>query len=492
MTVPESASSRSAAGTAGAFFLLAAVLIFAPLFRAGNRPLPLLFLELAALALAAHALWQPAFKAHLSRPFLAAFAFLFLFPLLQLFPIPAAVWQALPGHGFYAEALARIGAGPSGPHAPSLIPMATEASWLALLPPLAVFLVAVGLPSRQLSNLVKLFLWIAVFEALLGLIQYGDGQGSPFYLGNPFMAGSAAGTYINRNNLAGLLEMALPLGLALLAATVGHSGPRRHHRRGWRQRLAGLASLRVNRAAIYGFAALAVLLGLIFTRSRAGVTLAMLGIFLSALAFSLRLGGKNVYGLVGTFIAVAAALAAEIGLAPVLDRFTLEDPGRWSIFASTLQATGQFFPLGSGMGTFPHVYPRFQPDDLSAFINRAHNDYLEWLMEGGILAAVLIALFLWFYLRQWPRVWVRGGWHTFRFIQVAAGISLLLLMLHSLVDFNLHIPANAVYFAFLAAVFMHRHREEEAPAHRHEPSPAPEKIEPRLLPPQNVVNPFAQ
>lgn len=103
----------------------------------------------------------------------------------------------------------------------------------------------------------------------------------------------------------------------------------------------------------------------------------------------------------------------------------------------------------------------------------------------------LVVVLLGFYLRQWPRVWVRGGWHTFRFIQVAAGISLLLLMLHSLVDFNLHIPANAVYFAFLAAVFMHRHREEEAP-HRHEPSPVPEKIEPQLLPPQNVVNPFAQ
>ena len=70
---------------------------------------------------------------------------------------------------------------------------------------------------------------------------------------------------------------------------------------------------------------------------------AMLGILLCTLMFSHRLGGRNVYGLMGTFTAVGVGLASLIGLAPVWTRFTLEDPladGRWKVFDATVQAIG--------------------------------------------------------------------------------------------------------------------------------------------------------
>jgi O-antigen ligase len=125
-------------------------------------------------------------------------------------------------------------------------------------------------------------------------------------------------------------------------------------------------------------------------------------------------------------------------------------------------AIGEFFPLGSGIGTFNQVFPRFQGADLNGmFINRAHNDYLEWMMEGGIVAAVLILAFLTFYLRRWFKVWQRGEWKTFKFIQVGAGIGLFAMILHTFVDFNLHIPANQIYFAFLAALFFHHSHDEQ-------------------------------
>jgi len=154
---------------------------------------------------------------------------------------------------------------------------------------------------------------------------------------------------------------------------------------------------------------------------------------------------------------VGVGLASLIGLAPVWSRFTLQDPiedGRWKIFDATLQAIGEFFPLGSGAGTFEDVMRRFHPADFPGVtINRAHNDYLEWLLEFGLIAGLLIAVWLLLYLRQWGRVWKRGEWAPFRFAQAGAGIALLLMMLHTLVDFNLRIPANAVFTAFLAAVF---------------------------------------
>lgn len=480
------------------FHLLAFFLVFAPLIRGGNRPLPLLILELGALALAAYAFWRPGFKHHLSRSQLGVLAALWAIPLLQLVPLPPALWASLPGREYYAQALTQLnGETPfTGLRAASLIPFATESAWLALLPPLLVFVVAVGLPTRQLQSLVVLFLGLATFQALLGLIQYGEGSDSLFQLGTGVQG--ATGTYPNTSYLAGFLEMALPIGLALLTASVGRS---RHStsRKGLRYRLAEWLSSYNNRAVIYGAATLAILLALIFTRSRAGVAMAMLGVLLSTLAFSYRLGGKNVYGLLGSWTALGLGSAIMIGLTPVLIKFT-QDPlsdGRWSIFSGTLQAIGQFFPLGSGGSTFLEVFRRFHPPDFAPglFVSHAHNDYLEWIMEGGLIAAVLLVVLLVFYARQWLGVWIRGTWSTFRFLQVGAGIALLLVILHSFVDFNLHIPANAVFFAFLAAVFFHRHDEEEKATPRRrvkkEPTKREIQLQPQTIPPQNVVNPFA-
>jgi O-antigen ligase len=491
------------------FYGLIALLVFAPLFRAGNRPLSLLVMELAALALLVWRFWSPpTVEQPLSRSGWIFLALLFLLPLAQLLPAPFGLWADLPGRAFYAEALRQTSEGADlGWRAISLIPTETESAWLALLPPLAVFLAAIHLTSQQLLRLVLVFLGIATAEALLGLIQYGDGSDSVFRLGNTLMGDSASGTYINRNHLAGLLEMALPMGLALLAATVGHGRPSHASgsqggRRGrtFRQWLARFSVARLNQAALFGAATIAILLGLIFTRSRAGVSLAMLGILLCTLTFSYRLGGRNVYGLMGTFTAVGVGLAGLIGLAPVWSRFTLQDPiedGRWKIFDATTQAIGEFFPLGSGAGTFVDVMRRFHPADFPGVtINRAHNDYLEWLLEFGLMAAVLVVVWLLFYVRQWGRVWKQGEWTPFRFAQAGAGIALFLMMLHTLVDFNLRIPANAVFAAFLATVFLHHPPDEERRrSSRGRETVGESESKPlseQPIPPENQANPFAE
>lgn len=422
------------------------------------------------------------------RLFLAA---LLVLPLLQLLPLPLALWSELPGRDFYAQGirLASVGAD-AGWRAFSLIPSTTEAAWLALLPPLAVFIVAMRLTRERLLALVIWFLVIAAAEALLGLSQYG----------NVRMQDGATGSYSNRNHLAGLLEMALPMGLALLAASVGlvrRHGGRRRRTRTLRQWIARFSIERINQTAAFGALSLAIFLGLVFTRSRAGVGLAMLGIALCILLFSFRLGGRNASGLVGSFTAVGVGLASLIGLYPVWTRFAFQDPAedaRWTIFNATIEAIGEFFPLGSGAGTYLDVIRRFHPVNLPGVtINRAHNDYLEWLLEFGLIAGVMIAVWLLFYLRQWGRVWKRGDWTPFRFAQAGAGIGLLLLMLHSLIDYNLRVPANAVFAALLAGVFFHRAARESGRHHRSRESlerSAARTSPAFVIPPENRTNPF--
>lgn len=517
------AISRPASQEAGFAFsgasLLAVMLVFAPLIQAGNRPIPLLILELLALILWVQVISQPNFLHHLSRTMLVALAVLLLMPLLHLLPLPASLWTLLPGRDFYAGALASvnidIGARPL-----SLIPQMTEFAWLALLAPVAVFVATVGLPDARVKLLAQLFIGIAVFEAIIGLAQFGTGAATILGAPGGLHGGSAIGTYANRDHLAGLLEMALPLGLALLAANLhgGESSSQkvRHHRSPrLRQRLATMFAheFRFNRAALLGAASLAILLGLVFSRSRTGLALGMLAIFLSTLLFARRIGGGRSTSLISVITALGLMLALEIGLTPVLERFTEQsvgDDGRWSIYAGALAGIGEFFPLGSGIGTFPGVYRRFQTEDIPMFVNHAHNDYLEWLFEGGLIAGALLAVFFLLYLLRWRQVWTSEAWSQLRFIQVAAGISLLLMGLHGLLDFNLHIPANAIFFAFLAGVFFHRETppavrksKPEVSASDHSPERAPQTprdtrpgdassapVTPNVQPPIADHNPF--
>jgi hypothetical protein len=176
-------------------------------------------------------------------------------------------------------------------------------------------------------------------------------------------------------------------------------------------------------------------------------------------------------------------LAIEIGLAPVMERFALDSAlgdARWPIFNSSLVGLGLFFPFGSGIGTYPEVFRRFQPDAVGRFVNHAHNDYIEFLFEGGLLAAVILCLLLFYYARRWPALLRTGSWDAFHFLQIGAGISLMLLSLHGLTDYNWHIPANAIYFAFLAAVFFHHSHGMAKRADHAAPEPAdkPPKVAP--------------
>jgi len=443
-------------GTAGGpvFWLLAAMLVFAPLPRSGQPALAVFALELAAVALLVLVLWRR--RPNLfGRTEILALTLLFVVPALYLLPLPSGLVAWLPGREPYLAGQDLLEPAAAGARL-SLVPVATESAWLFLLVPIAVFTATRVLDPASTMRLILLLLVLAALQALLGLLQYSASEGSPALFGMqvPDLA-SAKGTYTNRNHLAGLLEMVLPsaIGLMLYAA-----GGRQGIQRGrWTDRLGFLASARGNAALLYGALALLVLVGLVFTRSRAGIMLGILAVLLSTAAFARRIGGTNVYGPVGTLVAFGLGISVAIGLLPVLDRFSVADAvadARFSIFSATVEGIGAFAPIGSGPGSYPQVFPAFQPPELGRwFINHAHNDYLEWLFAGGLAAAMLILGLLVLYGRQWARVWSGRVWSRQRFVQVAAGIGLLLLLVHSAVDFNLHIPANITFFAFLAGVF---------------------------------------
>jgi O-antigen ligase len=459
LSVP--ATSRHRTGPSGpVLFLVAAFLIvFAPLIRAGNRPLPLMLLEAAGLLGLVLAAIMPSSRALRGVPVSLWWGagILLVTPLVQLAPLlPWSWWEMLPGHEPYVRALEAAGGAPAqGLHALSLHARATEYAWLALIPCLAIFVLVQHLDRRRVRRLVFLFIFVAVCEATLGIMQLRAPAASLLHLGNPYGAGGSTGTYVNKNHFAALMAMALPVLMALWAAEVlppvsAKGEVLRDHPRNRDVRLARRLGLSVF--------VMALVLALLFSRSRAGIASGLAVLALASLSLVWNAGSVHARVILGVIAAAALALGVYIGLTPVLERFSAGEislgyDGRMRIAAGTLGAALDFLPFGSGLGTFADVFRRYQLQSFPGFIDHAHNDYAEAFLELGVAGIAAIALLFFAYLMRWRALLASRPSRSLGYLQVGAGLGMLALIAHAMFDFNFHIPANAICFSFLAGVF---------------------------------------
>jgi O-antigen ligase len=129
---------------------------------------------------------------------------------------------------------------------------------------------------------------------------------------------------------------------------------------------------------------------------------------------------------------------------------TLEN--RLTVSRDALTELRDYPLLGTGLGSFNVVFPQYQTFSTDLGWNHAHDDYVEALTETGIVGGLIILsallLFAWFAFRNLPRRMENlQGW-----IQLGAALGCCGLLIHSFVDFNLHIPANAAWFAVCAGI----------------------------------------
>ena len=433
--------------------------------RGGNRPLPLAILECAAIAILALVAWAP------SRPVLRDLpatlrwgaGLLIVVPLLQLVPLPMAWWAMLPGHAPFAQVLET--AGEAGGWRPlTLHADATQYSWLVLLPCVAVFVAARQLERTALRRLVMVFVAVASMEAVFGVLQAGYAPRSPITFGNPWGGGGATGTYINKNHFAALIAMALPMLLALWAIemlpVVTHRGEvlREHPRN---------ADMKFALRALFSILAIVLLIALLLSRSRAGIAAGLLAFAGAIVALVWRAATVQVKVALALVASGALLLGAYVGLTPALERFapdafSMEYRSRMELAGATLKAAFDFLPFGSGLGTFADLFRRYQGGRITGFADHAHNDYAQLILELGVAGLAIIILLGAAYALRWRSVARQRSSRRLRFMQVAAGLGMLAMILHGFFDFNFHIPANAIYFSLLAGVFFFTPAEDRA------------------------------
>jgi hypothetical protein len=408
-------------------------------------------------------------------------AMLLLSPLLlacvQLTPLPPDLWMALPGHALYADTLRLAGVTGATWRPLSISPDATCASLLASVPIAAAFLLAYLGTRDHARLLVRVVVAVAFCEVALGLLQVSGGENSPLYFGYQTY-GAPIGTFANRNHYANYLAMALAAYVWLAYESLH---PPRHGAEGSRR--SGGAFTSRHAMAIWVAGALVLVLGILMTRSRGAASFG-LPMALAALAVgALRVGGWSRgwrFALPVAALLVIAA-GAMIGFGTVLSRLSAAQLAgsagyRGTLARESFEGAMAFWPWGSGWGTYEFAVQRFLPASIAGYPNHAHQDYIEMLFEGGLPFVLFAAAFLWL-----------AGNRALLLLSTArrerkldhdamacafCGLGLLGLLLHSLVEFNLRIPANAILGALLAGVYLRplpRRRHHDRPAQPHPP-----------------------
>jgi O-antigen ligase len=413
-------------------------------------------LALPALALGLAAIWRVETSATPLRRhlFYLAPVLLLALPLLQLFPVPWPLWVHLPGRQALAAAMTTAGVAPQWLHW-SLAPFETERMLESLLVPAGLFMAAQLLTTAQRRQLLALVLAFAALNVFLGLLQLLNGPASGLYFYVNTSRGDAVGLFANRNHMASLLATVLPVATGMLVDRLRH---RSHAARDLR---------------VWLLSALLMLLavGVTATRSRAAFALLMCSVVGSSLVvWSARRHGSGWMASLPWLrlsAVLSVALIVQYTLFALLTRLRADplDDLRWRLAAQTLAVAAPAYGLGMGFGSFLHAYDQVGAASAAfhEYINHAHNDYTELWLEGGVPALLLMVLALYWLgaqlQRQWraqhvgPEVPAAERDHH-RGLALGAAFALLLLALHSAIDYPLRTLALQGYAALLAAVLV--------------------------------------
>jgi O-antigen ligase len=417
-----------------------------------------LLLQLTALPLIGWALWTLRHDPPSGpvRGLLLLLLGLIALCLVQLIPLPPSVWTLLPGREPVARGFALLGL--PLPWLPlSLAPAQSLASMIWLLPAIATLLAIVGLGAFRGRWLAWTVVGITTLAVGFGALQLVGGGTYLYAITN---RGAAVGFFANANHHATLLLASIPFVAGLQAYAVRRARSRRD---------ASAVSVLTSAA----FVVIAV--GLLTNLSLAGIGLC-LPVALASFMFIRKREVAVRPWVLGVGAAVSIAAVAVIVWGPFGNNLIGEqrenaDLSRQTSFARTLSASAEYLPFGSGVGSFVPIYRTQEPPDsvTRTFMNHAHSDWLELLLETGVPGLLLVALFLWWWGRRVVDIWRAD---EVDYIGRAAAIASATMMVHSVVDYPLRTAALSVLFAaclgLMAGVrpFTPRARQPQNARHR--------------------------
>jgi putative inorganic carbon (HCO3(-)) transporter len=426
------------------------LVLWSPIPLGSNRPWSAALLMAVIFLLAAawsclHALGKveitPAFVA--AKPCLLALALGVGWNAVQLIPLPAAWVGVLSPH---ATEVCAADLGKPGLCVP--ISVDAGASRVALLKGTA-YLAFFGLAlltvnSRQrLKTLAYAILAGGVFQASYASFKALGGHHWT----------DANGTFVNRNHLAGYLEMCLAVGVGLLMTHSKAGKPPQ-----WRARLKGVLQLLLGPKARIRLGLAVMVIALVLTRSRMGNTAFFTSLLISGgLGLALFKTAKT-----STVILLASLILVDLvivghwfGVEKVASRIqqtTLATEERDEMDISAMPLLKDYWLAGSGAGSFYNIFCQYEHNGAMGFWDHAHNDYLEFASEFGVMGFIPLSIAVLLSLQAGVKAQLNRHASIQRGMGFGSVMGIIALLIHSSVDFNLQIPSNALLFLLLMAI----------------------------------------
>ena len=299
--------------------------------------------------------------------------------------------------------------------------------------------------------------WLAYTVLVAGLFQaaYGSwmilsGTEHTFFIEKEAYRGSATGTFINRNHLAGYLEMVLAMGIGLLISNLSNE-----RSRDWRHRLRRFSETLLSPKALIRVTLIVICIGLILTKSRMGNAAFFGSLIISGILFLViarHATRSTTIFLISLVVLDIMLVGSWVGVDKVVQRMEKTSVAlehRDEVARDTLTMIKEQPLTGIGSGNYFSVFPNYQQLDIWDNYYHAHNDYLEFLSESGLIGTLFLAAAVLYSLMMAFQAMRRRHSALMQGMAFASFMGIVSILIHSSVDSNLQVPANAIMFVLL-------------------------------------------
>ncbi|MBN1938009.1 MAG: O-antigen ligase family protein [Candidatus Aminicenantes bacterium] len=441
------------------------LLVWAPLPLASVEAWSVLLIEIAALVLFSVYLLldrKPVLNPRLAadtRFLKPALVGLFVFLVFQILPLPAAIVRMLSPRTAALRASYVPDSARGSVETLSLLPGETLAAILELLAYVLIGYLVIRTVShrKQMRRIMLTLVAVGVFESLYGMWELTRAHPRLLFSPKTYGLDSVTGTFVNRNHFAGYLEMVIPLALGLIISRLdlfGEPGAT------FRARLARIVDKGLTQIVLLGAGLVVMSVALLLSNSRSGAAVLILSFILMS-ALAAHHFGQNLFhqAWIRRVVRIAFVLilifGLYIGLEQMVGRFDVDkllQDGRPRYWGTVLTMIGQFPLFGVGYGAFGGVYQAFDTAEMEYALVHAHNDYLEHLVELGLIGFGLLVFIIGWMLVKSFRTWSVRRHPEVKGLALGGLVSAAAIALHSLTDFNLQIPANKLTFAVVLAL----------------------------------------
>jgi len=293
---------------------------------------------------------------------------------------------------------------------------------------------------RDIKRMVNLIVILGGALSLFGIVQYVGGITDYWWHQKKFISS----VYVNHNHFAGFLELTIPLCLGII-----------------------MSEKKNDIKLFYIYLITVMVTAFIFSMSRGawfslGISMALM----ASLFYNRGMADRRFFITLLVIAIIGFFIINSINMKLFLNRLAsyrdLTFSGRVEIWKGTLKVIRESPFFGTGLGMFIYHFPKYRPEGLNMFVNYAHNDYLQVMAEMGIFGLICMVYMIFLIIKKGFTTYSVSSTRFKRFVTIGATIGVLSIAIHSLADFNLNIPANAILFAVISGlIFNLRSRNEK-------------------------------